>query len=112
MNEQPIITEKQVQQAVDYLRDTAKEAAAARANRRYLEEFRKSRKALIMKDHVDLPVSAQEREAYASDEYQKHLRAMQMAIELDTKLSFLREASQAKIDAWQTMSANYRAIKL
>ena len=42
MNEQPIITEKQVQQAVDYLRDTAKEAAAARANRRYLEEFRKS----------------------------------------------------------------------
>ena len=35
-----------------------------------------------------------------------------MAIELDTKLSFLREASQAKIDAWQTMSANYRAIKL
>ena len=28
-----------------------------------------------MKDHVDLPVSAQEREAYASDEYQKHLKS-------------------------------------
>ena len=35
-----------------------------------------------------------------------------MAIEIDEKHKFMRVAAEAKINAWQTMSANYRAIKL
>jgi hypothetical protein len=89
MNEQ-IISEKEVSKALDYLRDSAAE----------------------VKDHLDISVSAQEREAYASDEYTKHLRALQMAIEIDEKHKFMRVAAEAKINAWQTMSANYRSIKL
>jgi hypothetical protein len=111
MNEQ-IISEKEVSKALDYLRDSAAEVAKAKAERIYLEEYRKSLKALIMKDHLDISVSAQEREAYASDEYVKHLRAMQIAIERDETLRFMRIAAEAKINAWQTMSANYRSIKL
>tara|TARA_R100001460_G_scaffold32478_4_gene63684 strand:- start:12435 stop:12770 length:336 start_codon:yes stop_codon:yes gene_type:complete len=111
MNEQ-IISEKEVSKALDYLRDSAAEVAKAKAERSYLEEYRKSLKALLMKDHLEMSVSAQEREAYASDEYTKHLRALQMAIEVDEKHKFMRVAAEAKINAWQTMSANYRAIKL
>ena len=41
MNEQ-IISEKEVSKALDYLRDSAAEVAKAKAERIYLEEFRKS----------------------------------------------------------------------
>ena len=80
MNEQ-IISEKEVSKALDYLRDSAAEVAKAKAERIYLEEYRKSLKALIMKDHLDISVSTQVREAYASDEQVIHLRAMQVTIE-------------------------------
>ena len=106
------LTDEDISKAVDYLRDTAEEAAKNKAERIYLEEFRKSLKAMIMKDHLEMSVSAQEREAYASDEYQKHLRAMQIAIEKDERQRFMRIAAEAKIEAWRSMSANYRSIKL
>ena len=44
-----MINETDVEKAVDYLRDSSNEAAVATANRKYLDEFRKSLKALIMK---------------------------------------------------------------
>ena len=60
MNKQ-IITDEDVSKAVDYLRDTAEEAAKNKSERIYLEEYRKSLKAMIMKDHLEMSVSAQER---------------------------------------------------
>ena len=50
MNEQ-ISSEKEVSKALDYLRDSAAEVAKAKAERIYLEEYRKSLKALIMNQH-------------------------------------------------------------
>ena len=107
-----MITDEEVEKAIDYLRDSAPQAAQSRANRLYLDEFRKSLKALIMKEHQHLPVGAQEREAYADERYQKHLQAMQSAIELDEKNRFMRVAAEAKIEAWRSFSANHRAIKI
>ena len=112
MNNKQFITEEDVSKAVDVLRDTAENSAKYKAERVYLDEYRKSLKAMIMKDHLEMSVSAQEREAYASDEYQKHLRAMQIAIEKDERQRFMRIAAEAKIEAWRSMSANYRSIKL
>jgi len=112
MNNKQLITDEDVSKAVDYLRDTAEISAKYKAERVYLEEYRKSLKAMIMKEHLHMSVSAQEREAYASDEYIKHLRNMQMAIERDEKQKFLRVSAEAKIEAWRSMSANIRAIKL
>ena len=51
-----------MQKAVDWLRDNAEACAKARATRIYLEEYRKSIKALLMSKYQDLSVSAQERE--------------------------------------------------
>mgnify|MGYP003114950986 CR=1 FL=1 len=112
MNNKQIITDEDVQRAVDFLIGTAEKAAKFKAERVYLTEYRKSLKALLMKNNLDLPVSAQEREAYASPVYISHLEALKTAIERDEKQRFLRIAAEAKIEAWRSMSANIRAIKL
>tara|TARA_R100001509_G_C4831315_1_gene203386 strand:- start:83 stop:406 length:324 start_codon:yes stop_codon:yes gene_type:complete len=107
-----MISDEDVEKAIDYLRDNAENAAKARAERIYMDEFRKSLKALIMKEHIDATVSAQEREAYADPRYQTHLEALRQAVYRDEKARFMRIAAEAKIEAWRTSSANQRAISI
>lgn len=103
-----MITEDQVESALDYLRDNGIRAAQARATRIYLEEFRKVVKANAMKMHLSMPVTAQEREAYAAPEYLQHLHAMRVAIEEDEKHRWMMVSAQAKIEAWRTQQATKR----
>jgi len=112
MTNKQLITDEEIEKAVDWLRDNADESAKSRATRIYMEEYRKSLKALLMKKHVELPISAQEREAYADKDYINHLRAIKLAVEKDEKMRFLRVSAEAKIEAWRSMSANIRSIKL
>jgi hypothetical protein len=51
--------------AVDYILKNAKAHAKAKAERNYLEEYRKSLKAILMKQCLETAIGAQEREAYA-----------------------------------------------
>ena len=106
------INDDDVEKALDYLRDTAETCAETRAARVYLEEYRKSLKAILMKDHTDLAVNAQEREAYAHPDYVKHLAAMRVAVFEDEKGRFLRHAAEAKIEAWRTQESTRRSMKL
>jgi hypothetical protein len=66
---------------LDFIRDNSAAYAQAKANRQYLENYRKTVKAQQMKQHLSLPVSAQEREAYASEEMQQIDKAIQTAQE-------------------------------
>ena len=93
---------------LDFIRDNSAAYATAKANRQYLENFRKTVKAKEMKKHLQLPVSAQEREAYASDELQSTDKAIQIALEEETRLYWLLTAAQIKAEAWRTLSANAR----
>ena len=106
------ISEEDVEKAVDWLRDNADSCAKARATIIYLEEYRKSLKALLMSKYPDMSVSAQEREAYAHQDYQSHLKLMQQAIYEDERMKFFRASAEVKIEAWRTQQANIRAIKL
>lgn len=112
MEKKDFLSESEVDKAVEFLRDSSDNSAKFRAERIYMEEYRKSLKALLMKKFLHLPVSAQEREAYAHEDYRRHIEIMATAIEKDERQRFLRESAKAKIDAWQTKSANLRAIKL
>ena len=107
-----IVDDSSIEKVLDYLRDSATECAQKRANRIYLEEYRKSLKAQLMQAHNTLPVSAQEREAYAAPEYLQHLEALKEAVFEDEKARFLRSAADAKIEAWRTENANIRAMKI
>ena len=99
-----MISQRDIEKALDFLRDSAETAAQNRANRAYMEEWRKTLKAQLMSQHADMPVNAQEREAYKNVEYITHLEAMKESIYQDEKLRFLIDAAKAKISAWQTIS--------
>lgn len=106
-----LISDDDVQLALDRLRFKASDAAKARAERIYMEAYCKTVKANVMKNHVSLPLSAQEREAYSSSEYQTQLGVMRDAIEKDEMHRWQMIAAQAVIEAWRTASANQRGEK-
>lgn len=95
-------------QAVDYILKNAPKFAAAKAERVYLEEFRKSKKALLMKESPGLAIAAQEREAYAHPDYLSLLDGLKAAVEVEEKLKWDLIAAQARVEIWRTESANNR----
>ena len=105
-----IISEEDVEAALTGLFDNAGEAAKRRAERLYLEEYRKVVKAEEMGKSNETAVGAQERHAYASEAYKSHLAAMRSAIELDERARFKMTAYSATIDAWRTQESNQRAM--
>lgn len=109
MNAHAFITDTEIDKALDFLRDNARDAAQARADRIYVEEYRKTLKATLMKEHGNLSAVLQEREAYADERYVQHLEAIREAVRLDEFHRFMRIAAEAKIEAWRTQSSNSRA---
>lgn len=107
-----MITEEEVEKAIHYLVNSAGKAAEARANRLVVEEYRKVIKAELMKRNAELPLGAQEREAYADPAYKAHLEAIREAVKADESFRFLREAAAAKIEAWRSQQANQRAQRV
>jgi hypothetical protein len=83
--------------------------AKARAERVYLEEFRKSKKALLMQQHSDKPIGAQEREAYAHPEYIGLLAALRVAVEAEENARWMLIAAQTRVEVWRSQEASNRA---
>jgi hypothetical protein len=103
-----VISDDEVEKAIDFLRDNSPKVAQAAANRVYMEEYRKVVKSRLMREHDDKPLGAQEREAYADPRYEQHLKAMQESVEKDEYLQWMMTAAETKISAWQTQSRNTR----
>ena len=98
-------------QAVDFIIKKAPEYAKAKSKRVYLEEFRKSKKALLMKDALTKGIeaaNAQEREAYSHPEYMELLEGLAVAIEVEETLKWHLEAARMRTDIWRTEQANAR----
>ena len=93
---------------LDFIRDHSEAYAQAKANRQYLENYRKTVKAQQMKLYLSLPVSAQEREAYASQEIQDIDKAIQSATEEEVRLQWMLTAAQIKCEAWRSIQATSR----
>jgi hypothetical protein len=96
--------------AIEYIFKYGKKFGEAKANRIYMEEYRKSLKAIIMKRSLETSVNAQEREAYSDPEYVQHLRALQEAVQIEEELRWRLIAAQARIEVYRTQSANERAM--
>jgi len=105
-----MITDLDVEKAVDYLRDNASKASQAKANRIYLEEYRKVVKASIQREHSSESLGAQEAIAYADPRYKTHLEAMSEAIQQDEYHHWMKTAAEAKIEAWRTQQSTNRAL--
>lgn len=103
-----MISEDDIEKAVAYLAANARKAAQAKAERIYLEEFRKTVKAQIMRETPGESLGGQESRAYSDSRYTQHLQAMREAIERDEYNRWMMIAAQAKIEAWRTQQANAR----
>jgi len=97
--------------AIEFIIENASKFAEAKAKRIYLEEFRKTKKALLMKDAMAKGIDsavAQEREAYAHYEYADLLKGLMVAIEQEEELLWKLRAAQMKADIWRSEQASER----
>jgi hypothetical protein len=104
-----MIEEEEIERALHWLVNNATPAAKARANRIYMDEYRKHLKARLMKACNEETAAAQEREAYASQEYVDHLKVLREAVMEDERYRWLTVAAEAKIECWRSEQANARA---
>jgi len=105
--------QKSINDAVDYLYTHGKKYAEAKAQRTYLEEYRKSQKAMLMKTAMQngvKTVAAAEIEAYADASYLEVLKGLQAAVEAEETLRWGLVSAQARIDVWRSTEASNRAM--
>ena len=107
-----IVSDADLEKALDWLRDSAQEIGDAKAETIRASHMLKVVKALSMKVHNEKPISHQEREALASEEYRAALERDAVAAGEYEKMRALREAAALKIEAWRSEQANYRALKI
>ena len=103
-----MISDEQVDLALEYLRDSAKPAAVARAQARTLEKYLGVVEAKQKSLQRGLSNAAAQDAARASPEYTQALEGWEEAVRRDGEFSMLREAALSRINAWQTQSANNR----
>ena len=104
-----LLPDSQVDDDFHWLQDNYDAVALARANRLHLEDYENVLLARIKKEHPELSVAAQEREAYASVRYEEFLEGLKLARRNDERLRNERDTRLARIDAWRSASSNRRA---
>jgi len=104
-----MISDEQVEDALQYLRDSAKPAAVARAQAKTLEKYLGVVEAQQKALHGAKSNAAAQDLARASPEFKQALDAWEEAVRRDGEFSMLREAASARIEAWRTMCSNARA---
>jgi beta-phosphoglucomutase-like phosphatase (HAD superfamily) len=107
-----LVSDADVEKALDWLRDNAETIGKAKAEAVRADHMLKHIKALAMKLHGEMGVSAQEREALASEQYRTAIDTAATAAGEYERLKALREAAALKIEAWRTASSNYRSMKI
>ena len=99
-------------QAVDFILKNSPEYAKAKSQRIYLEEFRKSKKAMLMRDALLNGIEAanhQEREAYSNFEYVQLIKGLASAIEIEETLRWELESHRLDIEIWRSRESTARA---
>jgi len=99
------------EEAAQVIREKAPAYGEAKAQRVYLEEYRKTKKAMLMKEALKLGVeaaNAQEREAYADPAYHQVLKGLAVAIEAEETLKWEMESARLDIEIWRSREATNR----
>jgi len=106
--------QKDINDAVNYLYTHGRKYAEAKGHRVYLEEYRKSQKAMLMKraltEGVAKTAAAAEIEAYADPAYIEVLKGLEGAVEREEELRWGLVSAQARIDVWRSNEASNRVM--
>ncbi|RYF30672.1 MAG: hypothetical protein EOO23_04615 [Comamonadaceae bacterium] len=94
--------------AVDFIIAQSSKFAMAKAQRVYLEEFRKSKKAILMGQSPAKSAVEREQYAYSHEDYIALLGGIKAAIEVEEDLKWKLTAAQLRVDIWRTKEASNR----
>ena len=97
------------QEAVDYMIRTAPRYAKAKAQRLYLEEYRKTKKALLMRESDGKAVADREAFAYSHPEYVELLEGLKVAVEAEETFRYRLKAAELHVEIWRSKEASSRA---
>ena len=92
------------------IQDTAPRLAKAKSERVYLEEYRKSLKAILMKGSEAKTAVQQEADAYSDPQYLEHLQALKIAVHGEEALRWRMVEAQAAIEVWRSQEASNRTM--
>ena len=104
-----MITDNQVQEALDWMIKNEDALAEAKAAYHDLDRFSKTIKAELMsKISSNMSVAARETEALANEEYKTHLDNLRIAEEQYLRYEYKMDHNKLICQLWQTISANKR----
>lgn len=97
-------------EAINYMIKNAKAYAQAKAEVTYLEQFRKSKKAILFASAMGNTIADKESYAYSHPEYLELLEGLKAAVEEAERLRWMLVAAQARIDVWRSQEASNRGL--
>jgi hypothetical protein len=103
------MSESDPQEAISFIYNNAPKYAQAKANRVYIEEFRKTKKAILFQQAPKGSIAERESYAYAHDEYEDLLHGLKEAVEIEETLRWKIEAARLKVEIFRTQEATRRA---
>lgn len=103
------MSDETLERALNFMRDKAKDLADAKANRVYLEQFRKSKKAILFQEAPGGTIADRENYAYSHPDYLALLEGLKEAVEVEELLKYQMRAAELKISVWQSEAALKRA---
>ena len=113
-----MISEQAIEKELQGMRESAAKYAEAKANRTHLEQFRKSKKAILFQEAPDelgrgsdsrrATVADRENYAYSHPEYIELLDALKIAVEEEERLKCRMTAAELMVEVWRTQNANAR----
>lgn len=106
-----MISDEAAEKAVDYLRDSAGQAAEARNHVVVTEAWIKVVLSEVMAKQSESSIAAAEAAARRSPEYKEAIMAHGEAVKRWETYRMLREAATARLEAWRTQSSNERAAR-
>jgi hypothetical protein len=98
------------QTSLEVMHKTGPLLAQARAERVYMEEYRKSLKALLMQASPQNSAAMQERDAYADEGYLLHLQGLRQAVEREEALRWKMVTAQTAVEVWRSQESSARAM--
>lgn len=112
MTETRIVTNADLQRALDFLRDSAKELGDAKARAVKAGHMLKHVEAIEFKLSDATSNDRRQADARTSDAYVDAINEDAFAAGELMKLQALREAAAMKIESWRSEQANFRAMKI
>jgi hypothetical protein len=107
-----IVTETELEKALDFLRDSARDIGAAKARCVRAGHMLKHVEALEYKASSASNIEGRKADARTAPSYLEAINEDADAAGAYEVLKSLREAAALKIEAWRSEQANYRAMRI